>query len=260
MLFFASDFHLGLRTPRPARLRENLAVQWLRSIYPQCEQLFLLGDTFDFWYEYRHVIPKGHTRFLATLCEFADSGKKVHIFVGNHDVWLHSYLEQEVGATIYRQPTRFSLNGHTIYMAHGDGLGPGGYGYKLLKACFHNRALQALFYLVHPDLAMALGLSWSYRGRHAKQYSLPFRQEREPIVAYTQHLLRQQPAQLYLYGHMHIPILYQLNGTTPPAYLAILGDWITHDTYAQLDGDTFSLWQYRANQPPRLLQQCTLAQ
>lgn len=258
MIFFASDFHLGLRTQRPARLREDLVVQWLRSIYPHCEQLFLLGDIFDFWYEYRHVIPKGYTRFLATLCQFADSGKKVHIFVGNHDVWLHSYLEEEVGATIYKHPALFSLNGHPIYMAHGDGLGPGGAGYKFLKACFHNRVLQALFSIVHPDLAMALGRGWSYKGRNAKQYSHTFRQEDEPIVAYSRGLLNTQPAQLYLYGHMHIPIVYELTGAPAPTYLSILGDWITHDTYAQLDGDSFSLWHYRSNQPSLLLQQCQL--
>ena len=165
-IYFASDFHLGAPTEQASKKRELKIIAWLDSIKTNCEELFLMGDLFDFWFEYKHVVPKGYIRFLAKLCEFTDQGIPVHVFTGNHDMWMFDYLEKEIGVTIHRTCIERTFNHKTFFLGHGDGLGPGDYGYKFIKKIFANRFCQWLFARIHPNLAFRIANFWSLKSRN----------------------------------------------------------------------------------------------
>lgn len=241
-VFFASDVHLGHPSIAEGRKRELLFVKWLNEIKPQAEALFLVGDVFDFWYEYKRVVPRGFTRVLGKLAELADSGIQIHIFTGNHDVWMFDYLPQEIGAIVHREPFETELYGKKFYIAHGDGLGPGDFGYKLLKWCFTNKVLQWFFSRLHPNFAFALAQAWSNKSRHAKGIKAEqFNgEDKELTYIHAQQILEQKTVDYFVFGHRHLLENRIMNEST--SYI-LLGDWLYNFSYGEFNGESFALKQ-----------------
>ncbi|MBN1598616.1 MAG: UDP-2,3-diacylglucosamine diphosphatase [Bacteroidales bacterium] len=226
--------------------REKLLVQWLDEIKDHTSELYLLGDIFDFWHEYKHVVPKGFTRFLGKLAELNDKGIQLHFFSGNHDIWAYGYFESELGATIHHKPYICELNGLKFFLAHGDGLGPGDLSYKLLKGIFRNKILQWLFSRLHPNFALWLGKTWSKSSRYSKGIVADdFAGEKEELqILFAKQTLKNKYYDYFIFGHRHIPFDVKVG---EKARVINLGDWIYSFTYGELDGKTFSLKQYQGN-------------
>lgn len=236
-IYFVSDAHLGMPDYKQSRNRERKLVEWLDTVKPQTEALYLLGDIFDFWYEWKRAIPRGFTRFLGKICEFTDSGIPVHFFTGNHDIWVYDYLAEETGVIIHREPFEFAANGKSFYVAHGDGLGPGDRGFKILKKIFTNSFLQWSFSRLHPNFSLWLGNSWSvsrkYSQREVESYG-----EDELLVKYSRHVLESRHFDYFIYGHRHLPEVRSLKENSD--YVNI-GDWLTHFTFGEFDGEKLHL-------------------
>jgi UDP-2,3-diacylglucosamine hydrolase len=243
-IFFASDFHLGVPDHEQSLIREKKIVRWLESIENEASEIFLLGDVFDFWFEYRTVVPKGYVRLLGKLAQLTDKGIPVHVFRGNHDVWAFDYLTKEVGIILHREPVIRIFYGKKFYLAHGDGLGPGDKGYKFLKKVFEMRFNQLLFRWLHPDLGTRMGLYFSKKSRIAniaRENKAEFQLvvENEMLYHYSLSVLRDNPEISYLvFGHRHVPVDSALNDHSR---MIILGDWVTHFTYAAFDGEQLEL-------------------
>jgi len=239
-IYFISDLHLGLYPPEKSIEREKFVVQWLGSVKDNMSELYLLGDIFDFWHEYRHVIPRGHTRFLGKLAELSDSGVKLHFFTGNHDVWVYDYLPGEIGLKLYRKQQIRDINGLRFFIAHGDGLGPGDGGYKFLKSLFTNRVLQWLFARIHPNAALAFGRWWSKNSRYAKGIvAEPYRgDENEFQIVFARQTIKREHFDYFIFGHRHIPFDVKIGEATR---VINLGDWISHFSYAVWDGNKLEL-------------------
>lgn len=243
-LLFASDFHLGAPDAQTSRNREKRIVAWMESWEAQTAALFLMGDVFDFWHEYRHVVPKGFVRILGKLAEWVDAGIPVHLFTGNHDLWMYGYLEQEIGLTIHRHPRQLWACGKRFYLAHGDGLGPGDHGYKLIKRIFTNRWCQWLFRQVHPDRGIGWARYFSQTSRkktgHADAQFLGA--DREWLILHAQDVLRQIFYDYFIFGHRHYPITWPLKDPQGNSSCYVnLGDWIRYFSYAAFDGAHLSL-------------------
>jgi len=238
-IYFASDFHLGAPNASKSFERELKICAWLDSIESECEHLFLMGDVFDFWFEYKHVVPKGYIRLLGRLAKFIDNGIPVTLFTGNHDMWAFDYLEKEIGIKIYRAPIDIVLKSKKFHLGHGDGLGPGDFKYKILKKVFENRICQRLFGFVHPNIGIGLADFLSKRSRaktgHTDEVFLG--EEREWLIQYCKERQKTQPVDFYLFGHRHLPIVHSINDAT---YMNI-GDWIKYASYAEFDGDKLLL-------------------
>lgn len=237
-VYFASDIHLGAPNSDASRVRERRIVQWLESISADAHTVFLVGDLFDFWFEYDQVIPKGFTRFFGQLARMADQGIQLVIFSGNHDMWMGDYFTREFGALVLREPQTFEIQGKRFWIGHGDGLGPGDYGYKRLKAVFENKICRWLFHhLIHPNLSLRLGNGWA---RHSWQshvkagdmyhYKSP---DHEILYAYCLEKHQQDPHDFYVFGHRHLRLNLPVGGGS--RYIN-LGDWIQLFTYAEFDG------------------------
>ena len=233
--FFASDFHLGAKGRLPSAEREKQIVRWLDGIRNEAEALYLVGDLFDFWFEYKTVIPKGFLRLQGKLAEWREAGIPVYFFTGNHDMWMFRYFEEELGIPVFREPILREIGGKSFYIGHGDGLGPGDHGYKFLKRVFSNPLAQWMFRWIHPDIGMGLANFWSRRSREANHDAQTFLgPEKEWLVAYCNGQLEQHPADFYIFGHRHLPIDYTLkNGSS--RYIN-LGDWTDFNSYAVYDG------------------------
>ncbi|MGM0532101.1 MAG: UDP-2,3-diacylglucosamine diphosphatase [Bacteroidota bacterium] len=241
-IYFASDFHLGARNHKESLKREKLIVRWMEEIRPQASALYLLGDIFDFWFEYRRAVPKGFVRFLGKVAQFTDEGIPVHFFTGNHDLWIFDYLPNEVGLVIHHEPYTITANGKKFYMAHGDGLGPGDKRYKLLKSLFRNSFAQWLFGRLHPNLGIFLAHKWSLNSRNVHHEPDEFRGEKdEMLIKHSRNVLEEEHCDYFIFGHRHIPIDYQLDDR---ARYINLGDWIQHYTYGVFDGEKFELKKY----------------
>ncbi len=253
-IYFISDLHLGLDEPTVGRERERLIVSWLDEIKSDAAELFLLGDVFDFWYEYKKVILKGHTRFLGKLAEISDSGIPIHYFIGNHDLWAKNYLTEELGVKIYQEPEVFDRMGKKIFIGHGDGLGPADHQYKFLKKIFTNPFLQWAFRWLHPDIGVWLAHSWSHKSRYQYHNVRSFGGEQEWLIQFAREELRKEHYDYFLFGHRHYPIHYPLNEQS--TYIN-LGDWLTQFHYACLDPSGMELKRYEpgkdwlASQPPK---------
>jgi UDP-2,3-diacylglucosamine hydrolase len=243
-IYFLSDLHLGLRPYNKSREREKKLVAFLDEIQDDAAELYLLGDIFDFWHEYRHVVPKGFTRFLGRLAMLADKGTKIYFFTGNHDVWAYGYFSSELGAEIHRKPLIKELNGFRFLLAHGDGLGPGDAGYKLLKWAFTNRFLQFCFARLHPNFALWLGKTWSKQSRYSKGIVAEefAGEDKELQIVFAKQKLKESHFDFFVFGHRHIPYDIQLGDKSR---VINLGDWIYSFTYGVLDGNDFSLMQYK---------------
>lgn len=233
--YFVSDVHLGLRVGDYAA-REKRFVEFLRSIDPaQTDALYLLGDIWDFWYEYKDVVPKGYVRVFAALTELMDAGVKVYFFTGNHDIWAYAYFE-ELGMQRLEQPYVAEIGGKRFCLGHGDGLGPGDYGYKFMSWLFHNRLLQRLFSMLHPRWAFALGSGWSRRSRLGKQIEYHFRGEEERLYKFCKRFHRRMPMNFFIFGHYHCRVDMPVEGGSR---LLILGDWMTEPNwicYSRMSG------------------------
>jgi len=238
-IYFISDVHLGLPDHTKSLERERKLVAWLDQIMPETKTLYLLGDIFDFWYEYKHVVPKGYVRFLGKIAEFTDKGIPVYFFTGNHDVWAYNYFETEIGMHIIRKPETVEISGKKFHLAHGDGLGPSDVGFKLLKWLFTNKAAQFMFSRVHPNFALWLGNSWSRKKRYADDVDkLKFvNADNEWLVSYAKDYLKTEKIDYFLFGHRHIAINLKIEH----AQFINLGDWIHNFTYAVYDGKNLEL-------------------
>ncbi|MBR1469454.1 MAG: UDP-2,3-diacylglucosamine diphosphatase [Prevotella sp.] len=244
-VYFLSDAHLGSLAIDHQRTQERRLVRFLDSIKTKAAAVYLMGDIFDFWNEYRFVVPKGYTRFLGKLSELTDMGVEVHFFTGNHDIWTYGYLEQECGLIVHRQPLTTDIYGRLFYLAHGDGLGDPSRRFKFLKWLFHNRTCQRLLNFMHPWWGMQLGLGWagnSYRQHKASGGVCPYRgEDREYLAIYTKEYQKKNPEiDFFVYGHRHI----ELDLKVGRARMLILGDWIQQFTYAVFDGEHMFLEEY----------------
>jgi len=252
-IYFASDFHLGIPDHASSLVREKMLVEFLEGCEAECKELFLMGDVFDFWFEYRTVIPKGFVRLLGKLAEMADKGIKIHLFTGNHDIWAFSYLHEEIGIEIHREPKFMAFGGKTFYLAHGDGLGPGDTGYKVLKRVFSNRINQWLFRWLHPDMGARMALYFSRKSRIAnnikdKKAEVSRGIEHEMLFKYAVDTLAHHPEiDYFVFGHRHLPTDIRLH---TGARLIILGDWLTNFTYACFDGKDIVLNHFSSTKNP----------
>lgn len=234
LTYFVSDVHLGLQVANPSG-REAAFVHFLRGIDPQqTETLYLMGDIWDFWYEYRDVVPKGYVRVLAALTDLMDAGVRVCFFQGNHDIWTYRYFE-ELGMERKVQPLVTTIGNKKFCLGHGDGLGPGRNGYKLMRWAFHNRFLQRCFSTLHPWLAFRLGQGWSRRSRLGKNISYDFKGADEPLYHFCEAF--PEPVDFFIFGHYHaradLPV-----GT---ARLVLLTDWITAPNWLVFDASAGTL-------------------
>jgi UDP-2,3-diacylglucosamine hydrolase len=238
-IFFASDFHLGLPAGSDPLEREKRVVKWLQMVAPEASEIYLLGDVFDFWWEYKHVVPKGFTRFLGTISSLTDSGLPVHFFTGNHDMWIGNYLVKECGVIVHNRPFITSFNNRRFYLAHGEGLGTKDIAYKVLLSVFRNRFLQKFYTALHPWIGMGFGHRWSLSSRLGKGISLEFLgEEKEDLFRHSKHILETEKIDYFIYGHRHLPMTYKLE---KGAVITILGDWIGKGSYAVWDGNELVL-------------------
>lgn len=249
-LYFVSDFHLGVPNYESSLIREKKIIAWLESIRKDASAIFLMGDVFDFWYEYKTVVPKGYTRLLGKLAELTDSGIEIHLFRGNHDIWAFDYLQKELNIQLHRNAVVTKSRGKTFFLAHGDGLGPGDHGYKILKKVFEFKLNQWLFKWIHPDLGTRFGLYFSRKSRIAnmakmgkKENNIPL--EKEMLYIFSKSEYNRNPdINYFIFGHRHIPLQHSL---AEQSELIILGDWIAHFSYAVFDGKKMDL-KYYTNQ------------
>lgn len=238
--YFASDFHLGVDARLSSADRERQIVRWLEHIRHDAAAIYLVGDVFDFWFEYRTVVPRGHTRLLGKLAELRDAGIPIYFFTGNHDMWVFDYFEQELGIPTYREPIIRQIEGKTFYIGHGDGLGPGDHGYKFIKRVFANPVCQWLFARLHPNFSFALARYWSGRSREANPAEAEFYGEAgEWLIQYANEQLQQQPIDYFIFGHRHLPIDHTL--ADGRARYINLGEWLHYNSYAVFDGEDLRL-------------------
>jgi len=239
-IYFASDFHLGVPTFEKSLEREKRIVAWLDTIKHDCEELYLLGDVFDFWFEYKTVVPRGFVRLLGKLAEISDSGIPIHYFTGNHDMWAFDYLEKELKVKMYRQPIEKTYKGKSFFIGHGDGLGPGDHGYKFIKKVFASKICQWLFARLHPNLGLSIANYWSGKSRIATGTvdEKFLGEEKEWLVIHSKELLEKKHYDYLIFGHRHLPLDIQINGTS--RYIN-LGDWIKYNSYAVFDGENLEL-------------------
>lgn len=243
-LYFASDFHLGVPDATGSRQREAKIVRWLESIQDSAQVIFLVGDIFDFWFEYKHVIPKGFVRLQGKLAELTDKGVSVVFFTGNHDMWMFDYFPTELGIPVFREPKQYRINGKILLVGHGDGLGPGDARYKMLKNIFASPLCQWLFARLHPNLGVGIAAAWSRRSRitNTAKGEEKFKGEQEWLWTYCKETERLQHHDFYVFGHRHLPLELPVGETS--RYVN-LGEWVNYCTYAVFDGDKISLQTFQ---------------
>ena len=202
--------------------------------------IFIVGDLFDFWYEYKKVVPKGFVRILGKLAELTDSGITIKFFVGNHDMWMNGYFEKELNIEVFHHPEEFSFNGIKFLIGHGDGLGPGDHRYKFLKKIFRNKISQALFGMMHPSWGIGLAdyFSRKSRAKTGKEDEHFLGEDKEWLIAYCKEVLEKKQVDYFIFGHRHLPIDFRLSDLS--RYIN-LGDWIRYYSYAEFDGEAVSL-------------------
>jgi len=239
-IYFASDQHFGIPNHKQSLIREKKFVYWLDQIKKDAEAIFLLGDLFDFWFEYKQVVPKGFVRVLGKLAEIRDSGIPIYFFVGNHDLWMNDYFENELNIETFRKPQEFSFNNKTFLIGHGDGLGPGDKGYKRMKKVFTNPVSKWFYKWLHPDIGVSLAQYLSTKNKLISgDEDVKFLgEEKEWLVQYAKRKLKTKHYDFFLFGHRHLPMEIQVGENSK--YINT-GDWITHFTYAVFDGETLEL-------------------
>ena len=228
-IYFASDFHLGAPNKKDSLIREKKICKWLDSIKDSAKEIYLVGDAFDFWFEYRNVIPKGFERFKGTLANLPDQGIKIHFFPGNHDLWTFGYLERELGLIVHTEPLITNINNKTFYITHGDGLGSGDIKYKFLKSVFSSKFCQWLFSILHPDAGIYLAHLWSSKSRK-KGGQFNKEKLRESLIEYSKAILKKKDINYFIFGHIHEPIEINIS---PTAKYINIGDCITHFSFLE---------------------------
>jgi len=244
-VYFLSDFHLGAPNDTESRKREDRLVRFLQDARKDAGIIFIVGDIFDFWFEYKTVVPKGFVRILGTLAQLADEGIQLHIFTGNHDLWMQEYLSKELNAKLYFEPQAFTIQNKQFLIGHGDGLGPGDKGYKRLKKIFTNPICQWLFRWLHPDAGIQLANYFSRKSRaktgNADEIFLG--EDKEWLILYTKEKAKTMAVVFFIFGHRHYAIDLKINDKS--RYIN-LGDWIRLNTYAVFDGTDLQLLTWEA--------------
>ena len=248
-IYFASDQHFGIPDDTKSRAREKKFIQWLNHVEKDASEIFLLGDLFDFWFEYKRVVPKGFVRVLGKLALLVDKGIKVRFFVGNHDQWIKDYFTAELGIKTYRKPEDFVRSNMRFHLAHGDGLGPGDHGYKRMKKIFNCAFAKWLFHwFIHPDLGIGLGryISKSNSPISGQQVEEYLGEQKEWLVQYCKKKQLEAHRDYYIFGHRHLPLEIDIDQKSK--YINI-GDWITHFSYGEFDGESLKLkfWNENSN-------------
>ncbi len=243
-IYFASDFHFGIPNKETSLARERRVCKWLDEIKDDAAQLYLVGDIFDAWFEYRKVIPRGYTRFLGKLAELSDKGLHIEAFTGNHDLWMRDYFEDELNIPVHHEPIQREFNGKKFFIGHGDGLGPGDHGYKLLKGVLRNRLAQWLYRRIHPDTGVGMAEWFSRLGpKHVEGDEDGFKgPEKEFLVQFCISTLEIEHYDYFIFGHRHLALEYPL----PDNSLYVnLGDWIRYNSYGVFDGQDLKLKYYK---------------
>jgi UDP-2,3-diacylglucosamine hydrolase len=235
-IYFLSDFHLGAPDHAASLVREKRIVKFLDKIKADAAVIFIMGDLFDFWYEYKKVVPKGFVRILGKLAELTDSGIIIKFFVGNHDMWMNGYFENELNIEVFHEPQEFEFNGKKFLIGHGDGLGPGDHKYKFMKRIFRNQFSQWLFGILHPAVGIGLADYFSRKSRAATGRSDEhfLGEGKEWLIIYSKEVLGKKHFDYFIFGHRHLPIEFKLDGNS--TYIN-LGDWINYFSYAVFDGE-----------------------
>ena len=239
-IYFASDFHLGVPDYSTSLEREKKIVKWLDEIKKDAQEIYLIGDVFDFWFEYRTAVPKGFVRLLGKMAEISDSGIPIILFTGNHDMWMFDYLPKEIGVTIHNKPIIREYNGKKFYIGHGDGLGSGDYGYKTIKKIFASPVCQWLFARLHPNFGMGIGQYWSKKSRISNGPSDEkfLGEDKERLLLYSKEQLKKEHFDYFIFGHRHLPLDIKLNEKS--RYIN-LGEWVNYYTYAMFDGANLAM-------------------
>ncbi len=241
-IYFISDFHLGAPNRDISLLREKKIIRFLDSIQHHTDQLFILGDLFDFWFEYKRVVPKGFVRILGKLAELSDKGITIHFFVGNHDMWMKNYFQEEMNIRVYHHPEKFELHGRKFLIGHGDGLGPGDHGYKTIKKVFRNPLSQWLFGALPPYIGMGVADFFSRKSRAKTGITdeVFLGEEKEWLIIYCKEILQREHFDYFIFGHRHLPIEFDLNDKSK--YIN-LGDWIRYYSFVEME-DGIPLLKY----------------
>lgn len=238
-IYFLSDAHLGSKSHPDSRETERRLCRWLESVRQDARAIYLLGDIFDYWFEYRHVVPKGYTRLLGKLSELTDSGVEIHFFIGNHDIWLTDYLSVECGLILHFEPLVTEFDGKRFFLAHGDGLGDDSRSFHLLRKIFHSRFLRLCFSAVHPRLTIPLAHAWSNRSRLYGGVQEYLGEESEHLILFSKEKLNENPdIDYFIFGHRHILLDLPIGEKSK---VVILGDWITYFSFAEFDGEHLTL-------------------
>jgi UDP-2,3-diacylglucosamine hydrolase len=243
-IYFASDFHLGVPDYASSLQRERHIVQWLDSIKENAHSIYLLGDIFDFWFEYKYTIPKGFVRLLGKLAELRDAGIPIFFFTGNHDMWMFDYFPKELGIPVFRKPMLLQVGTHKILIGHGDGLGPGDRTYKVLKKFFNSQICQWMFARLHPNLGMTIANRWSRKSRITNdQRKEKFEgEEGEFLWVYCRELEKSAHHDYYIFGHRHLPLDLRVGDNS--IYINV-GEWVHFKTYAVYDGTNVELKEFK---------------
>jgi UDP-2,3-diacylglucosamine hydrolase len=242
-IYFVSDQHFGIPDYENSLIREKRFVLWLDQIKQDAEAIFLLGDLFDFWFEYKKVIPKGFVRVLGKLAEIRDSGIPIYFFTGNHDLWMNDYFEIELKIPVFHEPKEYKFNDKIFFIGHGDGLGPEDKGYKRMKKVFTNPLSKWLFKWLHPDVGVRLAQYLSTKNKliSGKEDIKFLGEDNEWLVQYAKRKLKNRHYDYFLFGHRHLPMEIKINDKSK--YINT-GDWISHFTYAVFDGEDLELKKF----------------
>jgi len=242
-IYFASDCHLGVPDYESSLAREKIFVKWLDSIKSDAKEIYLLGDIFDYWFEYKQVVPKGFVRLLGKLAELSDSGIIIHYFTGNHDMWMFGYFPKELNIQVYRAPVEREINGKKIFIAHGDGLGPADKGYKFIKKVFSNKVCQWLFARLHPNFGIWLAKYFSRKSRIANGSNdeIFLGEEKERLIQYIIEKEKSSHFDYYIFGHRHLPIDMKIGN----ARYINLGEWVNHFSYAIFEKGNLELKYFK---------------
>ncbi|MCX6324944.1 MAG: UDP-2,3-diacylglucosamine diphosphatase [Sphingobacteriales bacterium] len=243
-IYFLSDFHLGAPDQISSLEREKRIIRFLNQAEKDAAIIFIMGDLFDFWFEYKKVVPKGYVRILGKLASLTDQGIRVEFFVGNHDMWMKDYFQKELNIPVHFQPVTYTFEGKVFYMGHGDGLGPGDHGYKMIKKIFRNGFAQGLFGLIPPRVGIGLANYFSRKSRAQTgiKDEVFMGEENEWLVMYCKEILRTEKIDYFIFGHRHLPLDIKLNDKS--RYIN-LGDWIKYNSYAIFDGEELALHYYK---------------
>jgi len=249
-IYFASDFHLGIPSYEKSLAREKKIIRWLESIENDAEIIYLVGDVFDFWFEYKHVVPKNYVRLLGKLAALTDKGIQVEFFTGNHDMWAFDYLTKELNIPVHRAPIIRAHQGKQLMIGHGDGLGPGDYGYKFIKKVFANKICQWLFARLHPNFGIGMANFWSRKSRAQNPEKEVFTSEQnEWLLTYSREQIILHPElDYFIFGHRHLPLNLPVNNK---ANYINLGDWFNWCSYAKLCDGKITLEYFEQENPDK---------